>query len=575
MARGIFGFGKWPPGSSPSSHSRLEFVRMRFAHRLFIFLLAAAIHSPAQVVTGVMGGVQPLPNDNARYTLSGTVVNSVTGEPIRRALVSVFYQQQVSIMTDTNGHFEFEGLPRTMTTVTAQKPGYFSDQELSAGRRRPTLVSVGPDAPAAIIKLVPEAIITGRIVDTDGLPVRALLVRTLAQKMVNGRREWQQGTLDRTDADGVYRISNLMPGTYFLIAGPGRAQAFVSGQDDNSDLGYPAVTYPGPDAPFRINAGQQLEANFTVRPEPFYSITGSVAGVTPGNRYFLQLVPRTPGVRTPVGGAAADPDSGTFTMLRIAHGDYILQARGNSTPKSGETPEQFFGSIPVSVRGNVMGITVPVEPSLTIPVRVRSERTREPQSVTGLPNAPRVQIRLEPTDQDRPPAFSMPENPKEPGSPLIIRNAVPGRYRIEVLPTFGDSYVASARFGTTDLLDGELTLARSANQGVIDVVIRDDGARLSVKVQGEQASRGVSVLLLPDRGEPKVTEMVGSSSDAIAQFHALRPGTYTVFAFEDLSDIEYTNRAALEPYSGRGVKISLAPGQQTTVNAEVIRRGAE
>src|SRR5215469_9504027 len=44
-------------------------------------------------------------------TLSGSVVNSVTGEPIARALVRTNGMVQRTAFTDSEGHFQIDGLP--------------------------------------------------------------------------------------------------------------------------------------------------------------------------------------------------------------------------------------------------------------------------------------------------------------------------------------------------------------------------------------------------------------------------------------------------------------------------------
>ena len=45
------------------------------------------------------------------------MVNAVSGEPIRRALVQLEGEYQRSALTDSNGHFEFTGLPNTHVNV--------------------------------------------------------------------------------------------------------------------------------------------------------------------------------------------------------------------------------------------------------------------------------------------------------------------------------------------------------------------------------------------------------------------------------------------------------------------------
>ncbi len=549
---------------------------MRLRKFLAVIFLWLTIPAAAQLSSVVNPTAAP---DNKRYTLSGTVVNSVSGEPIRRALVTLSAMQPQTVMTDSSGQFEFEELPPTVAMVTAQKPGFFSDQELSAGRRRPTQVTVGPDMPAVVVKLVPEAILSGRIVDPDGLPIRGLMVRVMTQKVVQGRKDWQQGGGARTDADGAFRINSLMPGSYFLVAGPGRNLAFVTGAEDTSSNGYPAVMYPGGSTPMKINAGQQLETNLTITPQPFYSISGSVSGFIPGWRYSLQLMPRMLGMKMPIGGGAVDSESGVFTLPHVASGEYMLQAHGFN-PQGGElngNPNMAHGSIPISVHNDLMGVTIPVETAIIIPVNVHMQRTKENQAaLTDLKGRsfPAVQVRMVSVENVNQSAYSGPENPKDPSSSWILRNALPGKYRVELMPTMGDNYVASARLGTSDLLIGEVTLTRGG-QGAIDIVVRDDSARLTVKMETEHPGGSASVLIVPDRGDPKLTELTMGANVSSVFVGGLRPGAYTVLAFEDLGNLEYMNREALDPYLSHGSKITLTANQEATVIPTLIKAGDE
>lgn len=58
-------------------------------------------------------------------SLSGTVVNAMTGEPIHRAAVTIFSgQNSFSTLSDNSGHFEFNGLPEGLAFVSAARPGF-------------------------------------------------------------------------------------------------------------------------------------------------------------------------------------------------------------------------------------------------------------------------------------------------------------------------------------------------------------------------------------------------------------------------------------------------------------------
>src|SRR6516225_11517103 len=67
--------------------------------------------------------------DANSFNLSGTVLNSVTGEPIRRAAVQVSGQSEKIALTDSGGHFVIEGLAEGNVYLAAMKPGFFGDEE--------------------------------------------------------------------------------------------------------------------------------------------------------------------------------------------------------------------------------------------------------------------------------------------------------------------------------------------------------------------------------------------------------------------------------------------------------------
>ncbi len=53
-------------------------------------------------------------------------------------------------------------------SLSAQKPGYFGEQELRS--RMPTSIEVGPKSESVVVKLTPEGIIAGRVATTTGAP---------------------------------------------------------------------------------------------------------------------------------------------------------------------------------------------------------------------------------------------------------------------------------------------------------------------------------------------------------------------------------------------------------------------
>src|SRR5689334_5231961 len=103
-------------------------IRVRTLFFVGLLLWCACTFAPAQVQS-TPPNAQPQVS-GPRYSVSGTVVNAVTGEPVPHALVMVFFTVQHATFTDQNGQFTIGDLPDAMrTTVQVFKPGYFSVAE--------------------------------------------------------------------------------------------------------------------------------------------------------------------------------------------------------------------------------------------------------------------------------------------------------------------------------------------------------------------------------------------------------------------------------------------------------------
>src|ERR1022692_2467083 len=221
---------------------------------------------------------------DANFTLSGSVVNSVTGESIGRALVRIAGSSQRTVFSDGEGHFQFEGLPAGSVTVSAQKPGYFSQQEFRGSANR--LVNVGPTTDSVVVKLTPQSAISGRVTDVTGQPLERVPVHLMATAVRDGRKHWEARGQQQTDEDGRYRFANLMPGTYYLAAGPSSDDTHLLAGTERPKTGYASMYYPGVTdlasaSPIQLAAGQHAEAEFSMSAGPVYHVTGTVAGYPP------------------------------------------------------------------------------------------------------------------------------------------------------------------------------------------------------------------------------------------------------------------------------------------------------
>ncbi len=156
------------------------------------------------------------------YRIAGTVVNAVTGEPVRRATVAVLDEKDShtveSVSSDNDGHYALQGLIAAKYQLTASKRGfrtafYDEHQEFS------TAIVTGPDQDTSHLKfqLMPGAVLHGVVSGDGGDPVEGARVMLFLRPQQRRLGEHiQQADSTTTDDTGAYDFSNLAPGEYMV-----------------------------------------------------------------------------------------------------------------------------------------------------------------------------------------------------------------------------------------------------------------------------------------------------------------------------------------------------------------------
>ncbi|HEY4960126.1 MAG TPA: carboxypeptidase-like regulatory domain-containing protein [Terriglobales bacterium] len=525
-----------------------------------------------------------LPSNQARsekYSVSGTVINAVTGEPIRKALVQVYGVQQRTSFTDGDGRFQFDGMPAGQISLNAQKPGYFSEQEMRRQGQLP--FAVGPNSDSVVLKLTPEGVISGKVTTPTGTPLENVPLSLMYLNVREGRRHYDSKGTAVTDEDGHYRFANLLPGTYYLAAEP-----FVPPLESVFELppepktGYPGVYYPGvPDlassSPISLSAGQQAEASFSLNEVPSYNISGTISGYMPNQGVNLQLCDQS---GNPVSFSYEfSPENGRFDFHGVPSGVYVLKAFSQSAPNQPVRTEARL-----NVASNVFNLHLALVPAIAIPISVRTESVA--QSAPGAKRypappfqVPPIAVRLMATQPGLSDSYATLEGPAG-AQTLILRNVEPGRYSVELMPQ-GIWYVQSAESGQTNLLTDELTVTAGAPVPPIEIVLRDDVATLGVIVKPSSGlDVPATIVVVPAQGS-NVTPRTGQyfpSKDANggrseSQISSLAPGEYFVLAFDHIDSVEYSNPDVLKDYLPQAAHATLSANQNARVTVDLIRTG--
>src|SRR6266478_5115257 len=112
---------------------------------LSVLLLA----SPLLLTSRLMAQQSSLNSSSCPCTLRGTVIDSVTGNPVRGAFVQASTGSAWSAFTDAEGKFQFDALPIGPVTLHAAKPGFLSEEQFGPWAPRSLSLQLGPYAAPA------------------------------------------------------------------------------------------------------------------------------------------------------------------------------------------------------------------------------------------------------------------------------------------------------------------------------------------------------------------------------------------------------------------------------------------
>ena len=537
---------------------------MRLAHSATAILISGIV---ALLFLAVSHAQQPDQN----YELHGKVVNSDSGAGVPNALVQISGTPNSALVqfTDRDGSFVFAGLPSGDYHLAARKPGYFTDAELTHALTFSPQMHRVPSDSEEVLHLTPEGVIYGRVENDNSQPLDGIMVRAQIWVVSNGKRELGTAGTAMTDDEGQFRIAELKPGTYFLNFVPAAREGFrtfdalakkVPNQQGYGSQYYPAAPDISSAAAIRIRPGSQVQVAQKMRTQKLYEVSGVVHGVSPEKGFQVRL---SDSEGDPVQrNTHFDLKTGEFQIAGVPEGNYVLAAMAQdpATDAKDERPP-LSAMMPIHLNADLTGVVLLLGRGTSIDVNVNYEF---PYSGEGVYQ---IQLTLTSTDlQQTSQGLSLPPGPDS-GQPNRFENVAPGTYEVEATGN-NRGYVASMQCGDVDLLRDDLTVTAGTSVSPIEVIMRDDGAQVTVETTENGQPAAANVLLYSEE-YPRKSFLLPEPSVGKAGMNNLRPGSYKVVAFKPHQEAEFRDPQAMQKYLTEAKEINLKAGDKVSLQLEV------
>jgi hypothetical protein len=528
-------------------------------------------------------------------SLSGRVVNSATGEGIRRADVVMrgsaggamrgdrTEQTARAATTDAEGKFVFEGVEAGNYFLMVQKQGYVAARQ-SGIAGRSIRVTAGQEVSGLEYKVQPQAVITGRVVDDEGEPVQGIPVMVMQRRFMNGKRRWMQSNGGTTNDLGEFRIFNLPPGKVVVSAMPnrGRAMAFAGplvatqfGGEVNEQQ-YVPTYYPNAfdseqATVIETKPGQTISnVDIQLRRGTVFRISGRVIDPESqgGPMRFGVSAMRSDDTMRGGEGASTKPD-GTFEIRGVRPGTYTLTATTYDQRMS--AGQRRLGVARLDVSGDVEGVNIEIKSGFKVSGTVAIQTAN-----TGEKADPKsASIMFAPAEQGMffgpPPQVTVAAD-----GTWSAESVTPGVYRLNAMLRSTDgapSYVAAVTVGGEDYLGRELDMTQGP-VGPIRVVMSTNSGTINGTLDTSDASsEGASfAVAIPVEAKFRLVDQVRPSQvaqDGSYSIRGLRPGEYLVFAFDQYQSGALEDPEIFKQVEQKGVRVKVTAGQASTAQVKL------
>ena len=546
------------------------------------------LHTPIKLAICLLSGVLALAafqtsdsdkekaKDNNKASLEGKISHAVTGEPVKKVSVILSSRgKNTTAETDDKGAFSFDNLEPGRYTLMAQKNGFAPGAYGARGNSMvgtPLNLSAGQQMKGLNWKLLPNAVITGKVLDADGEPIQNAMVMPMIAAYDKGRKMWAPAGQGMTNDQGEYRVANLKAGKYIVMASNlvnnltgSMTGAAAKPAEDKPESAYITTYYPSvaeqeTASPVEVGVGGEVgRIDIHLVKVDSFRVKGRWDNApTQGKMTLVVLTPKGSGILGMLSAnrAQLNPD-GSFEFRGVPPGEYMLSATQDFlSPMGAQMPVQVKDR---HIGGVTMQTMAPIDLSGSVVVEGKgSDRIDLKQ----------LGARLNPVDFIllNPPKATADESGK-----FTFKGVTPARYEVSTENGSAQLYIKSVKYGDHEVDDDGMDLSAGA-QGPVQITLSTEGAEVKGAVTGEDgnAMPGVSVVLVPDSRRISQFHNTVSDQKGAFDFTNLPPGDYKLLAWEELEPNQFQDPEFLAKYIAKAETVRLMANDKKSFTLPAI-----
>lgn len=522
-----------------------------------------------------------------KCTLSGTVVDSVTGLPLGKVDVvaesSADRDADAATTSDAKGNFAMIDVEPGQYRISARRNGYL---DTYYGAKRPSSsgstfnLTAGQKLNDLRIKMAPFGVIAGTVRDSDGEPLASAFVSAYRLEKSPGGVENRMQLARRsvqTDDLGQYRVSDLLPGKYYLSAvwingrgGPKPADHSVKTPEPPElpvTTFYPGTPDPSIARPVELIVGSRVTGvDITIIRSRMYKVSAHI-DVPQGLRASVHLDYSMDGL----GGFGDIGDAnakGDVEVRRVPPGSYKLQLWLNEPDKSEDAvydPTQLHLFCATN-------IPITVEDHDTEGLRLTAVGCAIAEGHVAVEGVDKPALGASEVDFDH---GRRNATLKADGS--FITSLEPGARDIDLSRITREHpfYVKSIRSGSQDILRSGFTASPSERID-LEVLLGSDGGSVEgiVSDADDKSVTGATVVLIPN--DPVLRTRFDFVKDVVTdqaghfELKSIAPGGYKLFAWDDIEPGSWFDPDVLRSVEAKGEVVTVKPKDSATANLRLI-----